>query len=332
MENCHDFTQRNATPKPLLALVFSAFSLCAAPSYAETVETNETLMPKGMWKDPATGLIWDRCKLGQKWDGETCIRRPNKNILDLNDRYYRGQVADLVKQSKVGGYTDWELPNIVQLHSLLRCDKGFSHSEKKPVTESFGSVKLTKCAGYSGSNLDTHIFPNTDPIDSYWSSTHISEDWWWYLDLGNGEAAAKHATNGLLTTGNVRAVRTAESLGNEALLKIVSANTQAANELAAEQAAARELQAREHAEAQAAYARQNAAAQAAYNQRVAAFRRSVQVGDDTSQGVVIEIKGALIKIQTNESQCTQRDYRGSCSNYMNTPVEKWVKRSEIYPQ
>ena len=117
----------NATPKPLFAFIFAAATVCAAPSYAET---NETLMPKGMWKDPATGLIWDRCKLGQKWDGVTCIpRRPIKNILDLNgmSQYYWGQVANEVKQSNVGGYTDWELPNIVQLHSLLRCDKGFSH-------------------------------------------------------------------------------------------------------------------------------------------------------------------------------------------------------------
>lgn len=34
---------------------------------------NSYLMPKGMWKDPDTGLIWDRCNAGQTWNGTTCV-------------------------------------------------------------------------------------------------------------------------------------------------------------------------------------------------------------------------------------------------------------------
>lgn len=71
--------------------------------------------------------------------------------------------------------------------------------------------------------------------------------------------------------------------------------------------------------------------QIAYNKKVANFRKNLKVGDDASAGIVIEIKGNLVKIQTNDRQCTQRDYRGNCGNYINTPVEKWVKRSELYP-
>ena len=62
------------------------------------------------------------------------------------------------------------------------------------------------------------------------------------------------------------------------------------------------------------------------------FRKHMKEGDDTTDGVVIEIKGSLVKIQTNDSQCTQRDYDGGCRNYVNTPVEKWFKKSEIYPR
>lgn len=66
-------------------------------------------------------------------------------------------------------------------------------------------------------------------------------------------------------------------------------------------------------------------------QKVANFRKNLKVGDDATAGMVIEIKGDLIKIQTNDSQCSQRDYKGNCSNWINTPVEKWVKRRELYP-
>lgn len=68
-----------------------------------------------------------------------------------------------------------------------------------------------------------------------------------------------------------------------------------------------------------------------YERKTAVFRKSLKEGDDTSIGVVVEIKGALVRIQTNDSQCTQRDYRGACVNYMSTPVERWAKRSEVFP-
>lgn len=66
-------------------------------------------------------------------------------------------------------------------------------------------------------------------------------------------------------------------------------------------------------------------------QKVANFRKNLKVGDDSTAGMVIEIKGDLIKIQTNDRQCSQKDYNGKCMNYVNTPVEKWVKRRELYP-
>lgn len=66
--------------------------------------------------------------------------------------------------------------------------------------------------------------------------------------------------------------------------------------------------------------------------KVAAFRKALQEGDETTSGIVIQVKGNLVKIQTNDTQCSQRNYDGVCANYINTPVEKWVKRSEIYPK
>lgn len=62
------------------------------------------------------------------------------------------------------------------------------------------------------------------------------------------------------------------------------------------------------------------------------FQKSLSVGADTSNGVVVDMKGSLVKIQTDESQCTQRDYKDNCVNYVNTPSEKWFKRSEVYPK
>ncbi|MDO4700781.1 MAG: WG repeat-containing protein, partial [Moraxella sp.] len=72
---------------------------------------------------------------------------------------------------------------------------------------------------------------------------------------------------------------------------------------------------------------------------LAEFRKKLAQGDDVryktsndgGKGMIFEIKGNLVQVQTTESQCTQRDYKGSCQNYVKNPVAKWVKRSEIYP-
>lgn len=72
---------------------------------------------------------------------------------------------------------------------------------------------------------------------------------------------------------------------------------------------------------------------------LAEFRKKLAQGDDvfyktsndSGKGMIFEIKGNLVQVQTTESQCTQRDYKGNCQNYVKNPVAKWVKRSEIYP-
>lgn len=72
---------------------------------------------------------------------------------------------------------------------------------------------------------------------------------------------------------------------------------------------------------------------------LADFRKKLEQGDDvyyktnddSGKGMIFEIKGNLVQVQTKESQCSQRDYRGSCQNYIDNQVGKWVKKSEVYP-
>lgn len=58
-------------------------------------------------KDKQTGLIWQRCSVGQAWDGTTCQGYPE---------YYGW--TDALKQAKQYGQ-DWRVPNINELFSLL---------------------------------------------------------------------------------------------------------------------------------------------------------------------------------------------------------------------
>lgn len=65
--------------------------------------------------------------------------------------------------------------------------------------------------------------------------------------------------------------------------------------------------------------------------KVAAFRKSLKEGDETTDGMVIEVKGNLIKIQTTYAKCTVTGFNG-CLKSKDIYEEKWVKRSEIFPQ
>jgi len=198
---------RNTTPKPVLALVFAAASLCAAPSYAET---DAQLMASGQWRDPATGLIWMRCSIGQRWTGSTCSGTPIElNWQDANDSF------QLFNQDGFAGRKNWRLPKIEELVTIRRCSNGWGNEIKTigNLTINMGVYKATlpngrsvpqRCAdGSRRPTLDTRIFPNT-PDHWYWSASPYAYSYGgaWVVYFYNGAGDNLRYNN-----GHVRAVR-----------------------------------------------------------------------------------------------------------------------------
>lgn len=141
---------RNAMPKPVLALVFAAASLCNAPSYAEDPST---------WKDPKTGLTWQRCSLGQTWNGYDCDGTPKTYTFD--------QAQEAVKALGRG----WRLPAASDLASLIRCDTGFKGNIQLPDRRGGMKTMPNECNdGATRPTIDTTVFPNT-PYGWYWSAS-----------------------------------------------------------------------------------------------------------------------------------------------------------------
>ena len=138
-----------------------------------------------------------------------------------------------------------------------------------------------------------------------------------------------YAWEGASAKAAVRLVRTDETPPSEWISALELAGKAASSVRAREQATA---QAESERRAQAERDRvASVRDEAEYDRKSSLFRKQVKEGDDTTLGVVVEVKGQLIKVQTSDSQCTQRDYKSNCLNWMTTPVEKWVKRSEIRP-
>lgn len=143
-------------------LGFVLMTLFVSPSFAaDTIqdENNETLMSKGMWKDPKTNLIWMRCSYGESFVNGTCSGSPTKLTW--------GDAATLIEK-KYEGLTGWRLPTMEELHGIIDCGSGLfsGFQDKQKFYDNKGSVRYfdTLCrkkpkSNFNNLTIDNKIFP-----------------------------------------------------------------------------------------------------------------------------------------------------------------------------
>ena len=148
-------------------------------SFVNAQETDKQLLKKGMWRDSTTNLIWMRCVVGQKWNGQTCIGEGNGNAT-------WGRMVSIIDALKFGGYSDWRLPSIEDLANIRKCVNGFASYEMPIPSNEGGEITVKKqCDGsHSDFALDESIFPNHPEVwdrhgdsiwSSYWSATQVRD-------------------------------------------------------------------------------------------------------------------------------------------------------------
>lgn len=171
--------------KKVVWLAVPALSM-ASTAYAVS---DAELMKQGIWRDAKTGLMWDRCSIGQSWNGTTCTGQ----AIELNWQDAKDYVKKFSNQQAKGGYSDWRLPTMQELSSIRYCSKGWQQVtetvseltaqgrvERQVRVTSMQTIPANKggtiqvpylCAdGSNKPTIDTTIFPKT--IDSfYWSSS-----------------------------------------------------------------------------------------------------------------------------------------------------------------
>jgi hypothetical protein len=153
-------------------LMCSLFYLLSSQGYAQTCKPSSILATSpteqfeinsdGTASDKKTGLIWKRCSEGQTWDGINCSGA-------LTQLSWRGALGHAASHS-YAGYSDWRLPNIKELSSIIE----------------------RQCANPA---INKVIFPAT-PVDPnhYWSSSPYRQS------NNNGRAMTVHFVSGNVTT------------------------------------------------------------------------------------------------------------------------------------
>lgn len=126
-------------------------------------------------KDKRTGLIWQRCAIGQNFDGKQCAGRPDvyswNNLLNLDKNLAKGTRVDknLAKTYRVNDTLD---------SNGRRSDNSFNNGHRVPTIQELETLVETACPEIA---INTTLFPNTG--HTFRSSTEIPNDKEYALSL-----------------------------------------------------------------------------------------------------------------------------------------------------
>jgi hypothetical protein len=105
------------------------------PSTAPTLGGRYQILARGAEvKDLSTGLVWQRCSVGQSWDGQTCAGQAQ--------RFSFGEAQAL-------GRNGWRVPGKEELDSLVDQQAGRPtiHAQAFPATSAYWYWSSTPYAG-----------------------------------------------------------------------------------------------------------------------------------------------------------------------------------------
>ncbi|MDP2102501.1 MAG: DUF1566 domain-containing protein [Methylotenera sp.] len=110
-------------------------------------------------KDKQTKLIWQRCSVGQTWDGTSCKGTAIK--LNFNEAQQQAN-------------NHWRLPTVRELASLRQCSSGFDDSNSKDLQDKGFKV----AASCKPDAVRPTIAPefNHTPDDIYWTQSEFQGD------------------------------------------------------------------------------------------------------------------------------------------------------------
>jgi hypothetical protein len=155
MNNFLNFTRPSRFLKPGRSLLLlMLFVFCTAAFATPTTPTSDFIdNGDGTVTHKLTGLVWMRCAMGQTWDKTT------SSCTGTEAMYTYAQVMALT--SNFAGYSDWRLPNIAELQTIVERDN------------------------YAPA-INTTLFPNTSFNLTWSASRTASRTGPWLVGFGNG--------------------------------------------------------------------------------------------------------------------------------------------------
>lgn len=126
-------------------------------------------------------LFWMRCSLGQAWSGATCTGKATKHVWD-DAKVLPGLMNS---QGGFAGVSDWRLPTILELYTLVDCGRSEKQELTIPVT-----IYTSKCKSYilDRAAISQSDFPNTPKAYTWSITSPLTEHFAYWVNFKNGEA------------------------------------------------------------------------------------------------------------------------------------------------
>jgi hypothetical protein len=142
-------------------------------------------------RDPKTGLVWQRCSVGQSWSASTCTGEAKQFT------FHGAQ--------KLAG-NGWRVPTLRELHSLVWCSSGQTKDRDDP--QDGGPVIANYCQGqYQSPTIRSGAFPATSSTWYWTSSPYVGvSDFAWGVLFNGGSVNGDLRGNG----SQVRLVRASQ--------------------------------------------------------------------------------------------------------------------------
>ena len=163
-------TQESA-PSPEISVTPEAGPLLIAERYRLEAIDAPTVV------DLKTGLEWQRCALGQRWEGATCVGAPIRMTWTE-----AREAAEAFRHRTSSEDEPWRLPTVDQLQGLVYCSSGMpAHFPDDLHTSCWGSHDVP--------TLEPAAFPAASAAGGwYWSRTTNSAGRAWGFDFDRGTA------------------------------------------------------------------------------------------------------------------------------------------------
>lgn len=150
-------------------LLITMLALFAQPLHAQicrnditptTPAQDFTLHDDGTVTHNKTGLMWMRCALGQNWNGATCT--------DTAQGYIWQAALQAAEGSSFAGYSDWRLPNIKELASIVEqaCINPAINATVFPAASSFDFWSASTCAICGDDAWSVGFFTGPDGVST----------------------------------------------------------------------------------------------------------------------------------------------------------------------
>lgn len=150
----------------------NSFASCNDKVFASTPTANFLFYQNGTVFDTVTGLMWERCPEGRTYNDNGTPTDFNDDICSGSTKTYVWKDAlQVASSSSFAGYSDWRVPNVKELRSIIERACIFQ-------TSTAGTDPAVNSIVFPGGSAITYTYWSSTPSNSYNTTTGTYPNTW----------------------------------------------------------------------------------------------------------------------------------------------------------